>query len=72
MRGTLRTGLSKLDWAHVPVHRGKPFKGVQQDSILGPLLFNVLLRDIFHFVLKSHYKYPDDNTVALIHKDLGF
>ena len=51
----------------------KLFKGMLQGSMLGTLLFNVFLNDIFHFVLKSTiYNYADDNTVAFIHKDFDF
>ena len=39
-----------------------------KSSILGPLLFNVFLNDIFFFINQGViYNYADDNTLSFIH-----
>jgi hypothetical protein len=51
------------DWADIQ-------KGVPQDFILGPLLFNVFINDIFYFIKHSSlYNYADDNTLSFSSPD---
>ena len=46
-------------------------KGLPQGSILGPLLFNVFINDMFHFIEKcTLYNYADDNSMSYASLDV--
>ena len=60
----IKLGSSRSEWTEL-------FKGVPQGSILGPLIFNIFLNDIFYFVSKGDlYNYADDNCISVSHKDI--
>jgi hypothetical protein len=61
---SVRIGTHTSKWSEIA-------KGVPQGSILGPLLFNVFINDIFQVVDHSTmYNYADDNTLFNCHKDV--
>jgi retron-type reverse transcriptase len=49
----------------------KVLKGVPQGSIVGPIIFNIFVNDIFHFTNQAAlFNYADDNTLTFCHKDI--
>ena len=56
----------KIGHIHVVSSWGDISKGVPQGSILGPILFNVFINDIFLFIKHGQlYNYADDNTLSM-------
>lgn len=54
----IKIGKNLSSWAEIR-------KGVPQGSILGPLLFNIFMNDIFYFIHQGTlYNYADDNTLS--------
>ena len=40
-------------------------------QVLGPLIFNIFINDIFHVIIQGTlYNYADDNTLSFIDKSL--
>ena len=59
-----KVGSSYSKWSEICL-------GIPQGSILGSLLFNIFINDIFFFVEKSEiYNFADDNTIYSCGKDL--
>jgi len=60
----VKIGNNRSSWADLK-------KGVPQGSILGPLLFNVFINDLFLFIEKCMlYNYADDDTLSKSSADL--
>ena len=61
----VKIGSLKSDWK-------EKSKGVPHGSILGPLIFNVFMNDIFYFVKNANlFNYADDNSVSVNGKELS-
>ena len=56
---SVKIGEVKSDWKEM-------YKGVTQGSILGPLIFNIFMNDLFYFVKQGNlFNYADDNSVSV-------
>ena len=61
----VKIGSFKSDWKEIS-------KGVPQGSILGPLIFNIFINDIFYFVKNANlFNYAGDNSVSVNGKQLN-
>ena len=61
----VKIGSLKSDWKELN-------KSVPQGSILGPLIFNIFMNDIFYFVKNANlYNYANDNSVSVNDKELS-
>ena len=64
-RQRVKIGCTKSQWSFLE-------KGVPQGSILGPLLFNIFINDLFYFIEKcSLYNFADDNSLSNAATTLG-
>ena len=65
LRSYLSNRKQQIKLNNIPSCWSEIKKGVPQGSILGPLLFNVFINDIFYFIEHGIlYKYADDNTIS--------
>ena len=61
----VKIGNVKSEWQEIS-------KDVPQGSILGPLIFNIFMNDLFYFVKRGHlFNYADNNSVSVNSKELN-
>ena len=57
----IQPGISKSDWAKI-------LNGIPQGSIIGPLLFNIVINDLMYSLAQldscTLYNYADDNSIS--------